>query len=88
MASKTKKPSSSKDGRVTQAPGSAFSEAARFLSNLFGITEPRGAREAEGKAAGQSLVRPGGNPFAIIDQQRRKIDAARAAAKKAAERNR
>ena len=84
MADK-KKPSTS-DGRVTQTPGSAFAQAGRFLSNLFGITEPRGAREAEGKAAGQSLTRPGGNPFAIIDQQRRKIDAARAAAAK--ERNR
>ncbi len=83
MASKknTKK-ASQMDGRVTQTPGSAFSEATRFLSNLFGITEPRGAREAEGKAAGQDLTRPGGNPFALINQQRRKIDAARAAAAK------
>ena len=81
MASKKKK-SSQMDGRVTQAPGSAFSQAARFLSNLIGITEPRGAREAEGKAAGQDLTRPGGNPFALINQQRRKIDAARAAAAK------
>ena len=71
MASKKK--TSQMDGRVTQAPGSAFAEAARFLGNLIGITEPRGAREAEGKAAGRDLIRPGGNPFALINQVNRKI---------------
>ncbi len=68
-----KKPSSHRDGRVTQKPGSAMAQAGRFLSNLIGITEPRGARESEGRAAGQDLVRPGGNPFALINQVNRKI---------------
>ena len=72
MADK-KKPSSSRDGRVTQAPGSAMAQAGRFLSNLIGITSPRGGAEKEGKAAGRDLVRPGGNPFALINQATRSI---------------
>ncbi len=68
-----KKPGSHRDGRVTQAPGSAMAQAGRFLSNLIGITQPRGGAESEGKAAGRDMVRPGGNPFALINQATRKI---------------
>ncbi len=81
MADK-KKPGSQRDGRVTQAPGSAMATAGRFLSNLIGITEPRGPVEQEGKTAGRSLLRPGGNPFALIEQAARKMNLELEASKK------
>lgn len=77
-----KKPGSQRDGRVTKEPGSAMAQAGRFLSNLIGITEPRGPVEKEGKTAGRSLIRPGGNPFALLEQAMRKADLELAAAKK------
>ncbi len=73
MADK-KKPGSARDGRVTKAPGSAMAQAGKFLSDLIGITEPRGPVEREAKTAGRSLIRPGGNPFALIEQSMRRID--------------
>ncbi len=75
MADK-KKTGSQRDGRVTQAPGSAFATASKFLSDLIGITEPRSAVEKEAKAAGRDLITPGVSPFALIKQATRRVNKA------------
>ncbi len=73
MASK-KKPGSQRDGRVTQAPGSALATAGKFLSDLIGITEPGSPREKEAKVIGRDLITTG--PFTLLNHATRKMNQA------------